>query len=78
RIHTDDGPQFAVNPTISQLDYSDLDLVLSGHKDGLNMIEVGAAEVDEASMVEAIKFGQKHINDVLGLINELVAKVGKP
>ena len=78
RIHTDDGPQFAVNPTISQLDYSDLDLVLSGHKDGLNMIEVGAAEVDEASMIEAMKFGQKHINDVLGLINELVAKVGKP
>jgi polyribonucleotide nucleotidyltransferase len=78
RIHTDDGPQFAVNPTISQLDYSDLDLVLSGHKDGLNMIEVGAAEVDEASMIEAMKFGQEHINDVLGLINELVAKVGKP
>lgn len=78
RIHTDNGPQFVVNPTVSQLDYSDLDLVLSGHKDGLNMIEVGAAEVDESSMIEAIRFGQQNINDVLGLINELVGKVGKP
>ncbi|MBX3389361.1 MAG: polyribonucleotide nucleotidyltransferase [Phycisphaeraceae bacterium] len=78
RIHTDNGPQFVVNPTVSQLDYSDLDLVLSGHKDGLNMIEVGAAEVDESSMIEAIRFGQQNINDVLGLINELAGKVGKP
>lgn len=78
RIHTDNGPQFVVNPTVSQLDYSDLDLVLSGHKDGLNMIEVGAAEVDESSMIEAIRFGQQNINDVLGLVNELAGKVGKP
>ena len=78
RIHTDNGPQFVINPTVSQLDYSDLDLVLSGHKDGLNMIEVGAAEVDESSMIESIRFGQGQINELLGLINDLVAKVGKP
>ncbi|MBX3378731.1 MAG: polyribonucleotide nucleotidyltransferase [Phycisphaeraceae bacterium] len=78
RIHTDTGPQFVINPTVSQLDYSDLDLVLSGHKDGMNMIEVGAAEVDEASMIEAIRFGEGQIKELLGLINELAAKVGKP
>ncbi|MGH7242091.1 MAG: polyribonucleotide nucleotidyltransferase [Phycisphaerales bacterium] len=78
RIHTDNGPQFVINPTVSQLDYSDLDLVLSGHKDGLNMIEVGAAEVDESSMIESIRFGQGQINELLGLINDLAAKVGKP
>ncbi|MBL8886100.1 MAG: polyribonucleotide nucleotidyltransferase [Phycisphaerales bacterium] len=78
RIHTDNGPQFVINPTVSQLDYSDLDLVLSGHKDGLNMIEVGAAEVDESSMIESIRFGQGQINELLNLINDLVAKVGKP
>ena len=38
RIHTDDGAQFVVNPTVTQLDYSDLDIVVAGHKDGLNMI----------------------------------------
>jgi len=78
RIHTDNGPQFVINPTVSQLDYSDLDLVLSGHKDGLNMIEVGAAEVDESSMIESIRFGQGQINELLALINDLAAKVGKP
>lgn len=78
RIHTDAGTQFAINPTVSQLEYSDLDMVLSGHKDGLNMIEVGAAEVPEADVLAAIKFGQEHIGHLLGAINELVAKVGKP
>lgn len=76
RIHTDDGPRFVINPTVSQLEYSDLDLVLSGHKDGMNMIEVGAAEISEADMMAAIEFGYEHIKQVLALIDELVAKVG--
>jgi len=78
RVHTEDGPRFVINPTISQLEFSDLDMVLSGHKDGINMIEVGAAEVDEASMLAAIEFGQEHIRQTLELIDELVAKAGKP
>ncbi len=78
RIHTEAGPQYVINPTISQLDYSDLDLVLAGHKDGINMIEVGAAEVDEAGVLGAMEFGYKAIKQVLGLIDELAAKVGRP
>jgi len=77
RIHTDAGPQFVINPTVSQLDFSDLDMVLTGHKDGVNMIEVGAAEVDEATTLAAIKFGIEYINETLGMIDELVAKCGK-
>jgi polyribonucleotide nucleotidyltransferase len=77
RIHTDEGAQFVVNPTVSQMDYSDLDLVLAGHKDGINMIEVGAAEVVEADMVEAIRFGYEHVKDVLALIGELASRGGK-
>ena len=76
RIHSDDGPTFVINPTVSQLEYSDLDLVLAGHKDGVNMIEVGAAEVVEADMVEAIRFGQNAIAETLSLIDELVEKAG--
>jgi len=78
RIHTDDGARFIINPTVSQMDYSDLDLVLSGHKDGVNMIEVGAAEVPEAGVLEAIRFGQEHVNQTLALIEELTAKAGQP
>jgi len=78
RVYTDNGPQFVCNPTQSQMEFSDLDLVLSGHKDGLNMIEVGAAELPEADVLAAIKFGQTHIDELLSLIGELQAKAGVP
>ncbi len=77
RIHTDDGPRYVTNPTVSQLEYSDLDMVLAGHKDGINMIEVGAAEVDEAGVLGAIEEGQKAIAETLALIDELVSKAGQ-
>ncbi|RMH11530.1 MAG: polyribonucleotide nucleotidyltransferase [Planctomycetota bacterium] len=77
RIHTDEGPKFVLNPTVSQLDYSDLDLVLAGHPDGINMIEVGAAEVEDADVLDAIRFGQEGIAQILDLINELVSKAGQ-
>ena len=57
RIFIDDQPHFIINPTQAQMEFSDLDLVLSGHSDGINMIEVGAAEISEADMLAAIKFG---------------------
>lgn len=77
RIHTEAGPQYVINPTVSQLEYSDLDLVLAGHADGINMIEVGAAEVDEAGVLGAMKFGYDNIREILGQITELVGKCGK-
>jgi len=77
RVHLDQGPQFVVNPTVTQMDYSDLDLVLCGHKDGINMIEVGAAEVVEADMLAAVEFGYDQCKLVLDAINELVKKAGK-
>ncbi len=78
RVVTDDGLRYVLNPTVTQLEYSDLDMVLAGHKDGVNMIEVGAAEVDEKGVLDAIKFGiEEGIKPVLGLIDELVKKVGK-
>ncbi len=79
RVITDNGPTFVVNPTVAQLDYSDMDLVLSGHKDGVNMIEVGAAEIDEATMMDAIKFGYEHgVKPILSMIEELRQKSGAP
>ena len=78
RIHTDDGAQFVINPTVSQMDFSDMDVVLAGHRDGLNMIEVGAAEIDEAGMMGALEFGYEHIRQLLDLSDELVAKAGRP
>jgi polyribonucleotide nucleotidyltransferase len=79
RIITEQGERFVINPTQAQMEFSDLDLVLSGHKDGVNMIEVGAAEVSEATMVAAIKFGlEEGIKPILELMEELRAKCGAP
>ncbi|MBL1217830.1 MAG: polyribonucleotide nucleotidyltransferase [Planctomycetes bacterium] len=69
--------QFIINPTQAQLDYSDLDMVLAGHCDGINMIEVGAAEVSEADMLEATAFGYEQIKSVVEMIDELTSKAGK-
>jgi len=69
--------RFIINPTQAQLDYSDLDMVLAGHKDGINMIEVGATEVPDKDVLEAIKFGYDQIKTLLDMINELVEKAGK-
>ncbi len=79
RIITEQGERFVVNPTQAQMEFSDLDLVLSGHKDGINMIEVGAAEIDEATMLRAIKCGYDDgVKPILEMMEELRAKCGAP
>ncbi len=77
RIHTDDGPRFVINPTTTQMEYSDLDLVLSGHRDGVNMIEVGAAEVPDEDVLGAIKFGYGFIEQILEMMEELKEQAGQ-
>ncbi len=78
RIHTDDGPRFVINPTVSQMEFSDMDLVLSGHRDGINMIEVGAAEAPDDQVLAGIEFGYEQIKEILGQIEELITKAGQP
>ncbi|MDX1564586.1 MAG: polyribonucleotide nucleotidyltransferase [Phycisphaeraceae bacterium] len=69
--------QFAINPTAAQMEYSDMELVLSGHREGVNMIEVGASQVEESVVLEAIKFGHEQIFTILDAIDELTEKAGK-
>jgi polyribonucleotide nucleotidyltransferase len=79
RIITDDGEQFVLNPTTAQMEFSDLDMVLSGHADGVNMIEVGAAEVPEEDVLAAMKFGYENgIKPILEMQHELAQKFGAP
>ena len=69
--------EFVLFPTAAQMEYSDLDLVLSGHKDGLNMIEVGAHCLPEDVVASAIEFGNEAILKIVDMIEDLVGKVGK-
>ena len=65
-------------PQSSDMDMSDLDLLLSGTDDAVNMIEVGARELPEATIFDAIKLGHDAIREITGAIKELQEKVGKP
>ena len=73
-----DELEMVLMPTMEQQDESDIDLVLAGTKNYVNMIEVGAFEVPEDEVADLIEFGHKAIVDICGLIDELVKKAGGP
>ena len=76
RVGIADGA-FILNPTFEQLETSDLDLVVSGTKDAIMMVEAGANLISEAKMAEAIEFGHGAIKELIALQEQLREKVGK-
>ncbi len=77
RVGHIDG-KLVINPTISQMEHSVLDLRLAGTADALLMVEAGANEVSEDVMVEALRCGHEAIQDVIRVQNEMREAVGKP
>jgi len=75
RLGRVDG-EFVVNPTHKQLAESDLSLLLGGRKEAMNMIEVGAKELSEDVIANAIAVAQKAVGEVCEMIEELREKVG--
>jgi len=69
--------EFILNPTVTQLNEGDLELTLAGNGEKMVMIEAEAKEVPEKTVLEAFKFGQKAMKEIVDLINEAVKKVGK-
>ena len=69
--------EFIVNPTPAQLEKSDLDLVVAGTKDAINMVEAGAKEVAEDVILEAIMFGHEEIIKLIEFQEKIIAEVGK-
>jgi DNA polymerase III epsilon subunit family exonuclease len=76
RIGRIDG-EFVINPTFSQLEESELDLVVSGTRDAIMMVEAGAKLLPEDIMAEAILFGHRAIQPLIDLQDELQKAVGK-
>src|SRR5581483_4298114 len=70
--------EIAINPTIPEMENSRLDLRVAGTKDAIIMVECGADEVDEATMVKALRAGHEAIQDVIRIQEEMRAQVGKP
>ncbi len=69
--------KLVINPTSEEKELSQLDLVVSGTKDAVMMIEAGANEITEAQMLESILFAHEEIKNIISFIEEIVAEVGK-
>ncbi len=76
RVGMIDG-KFVANPTYAERETSKLDLIVSGSKAAIVMVEAGAKEVTEAETLEALKFAHEEIKKIIATIEELVSKVGK-
>ena len=72
------GGEFVVNPTISDLADSELDLVVSGTRDAIMMVEAGSKILPEDVMAEAILFGHRSLQPLIDLQDEMRKELGKP
>lgn len=70
--------KYVINPTLAQMEYSTMEMVLAGHRDGVNMIEVGAMELPEEVIIAGVEEGYKTILEICDAIDELTSKAGKP
>ena len=70
--------ELVVNPTEAQREVSDLALTVAATEQKIVMIEAGANEVDETTMLDAIKAAHVEIKKMISFINEIVAEIGKP
>ncbi|MCK9419472.1 MAG: polyribonucleotide nucleotidyltransferase [Nitrospirae bacterium] len=77
RIGLVDG-KYIINPGQKELEATKLNLVVAGTVDAIMMVEGGAAELTEDQMLEALETAHREIKKIVALVNELVAKVGKP
>lgn len=69
--------EFVINPTEAQLAASDIDLIVAGTKDAINMVESGAQEVSEADMLEALLFGHEAVKELCAFQDEIIAEIGQ-
>ena len=70
--------KFVINPTVEQLDKSDLDLTVAGTKAAINMVEAGSREVSEEDMLEALMFGHEAVQKLCEFQEEIIKEVGVP
>jgi polyribonucleotide nucleotidyltransferase len=68
--------ELVINPTYKQLEASDMNMLVGGHKEAINMIEVAASEVSENIIADAVPAAHEVIRQVCEMIEELREKVG--
>ena len=70
--------EFIVNPSLAQREESSMHLVVSGTKDAIMMVEAGADEIPEETILDAIMFAHEEIKKIVEFIEEIVKEIGKP
>jgi polyribonucleotide nucleotidyltransferase len=70
------GDEFIINPTYSEIETGDLDLVVAGTLDGVIMVEAGANQLPEQDIIEAIDFGYEVVRDLIQAQFDLMAELG--
>jgi len=70
--------EYILNPTKEQLEGTELELSVAGTKEGVLMVESEAKELSEQVMLDAVMFGYDNFQEVITMIEELKAEVGKP
>jgi polyribonucleotide nucleotidyltransferase len=77
RVGLFDG-QLRINPSVSQMGESSLDLVVAGTRDAIIMVEAGAKQVAEETIVQALELAQREIARLCDLQDAFAREVGKP
>ena len=77
RVGRVDG-QWVLNPTFQQLEFSDVDMIVSGSADSIVMVEGGTLELAEADIVKGLEVAHNGIKDLIGFERELIAETAQP
>lgn len=70
--------EFIINPTLAEIEASDIELVVAGTESSIMMVEGEAKEVSEEEMLNALKFAHDEIKKIVQVQNELRELCGKP
>ncbi len=69
--------KLVINPSVEELDNSDMDLTVAGTSEAINMVEAGAKEVSEDDMLEALMFGHDAVKELIKFENKIIKEVGE-
>ena len=69
--------EFIINPTVEELEKTDIDLTVAGTMDAINMVEAGAKEVSEDDMLEALMFGHDAVKELVKFENKIIKEIGQ-
>jgi len=68
--------EFVINPSVLELENSDIDLTVAGTKDAINMVEAGSKEVSEEDMLDALLFAHEAIKKLVAFEEEIIKEIG--